>query len=217
MLRVSINESNAQGVVTTNELAFLKPVFENFNENINKYISSGDAIDLPYYYNERATLSILSAAFWQQNMISIEEYTSPKTSEMGPFMGRTDMWVGCNGQSLCIEAKQRWPSSGDGELVKKAMREVEEDANKNNSEHATGNAGLLFITPSLEINTKFDKALGIANKLAQHSAKNGADIISWWFAKKACENKSTYNGSKRVFPGVLTVLKITHGSEFLTK
>lgn len=95
----------------------MRPVLDSFYGIIDRYIDryvydSGDYFDVPYYYNERATLGVLAGAVWlhnPKNNFVLEEYSTEKQSGKG----RQDIWFliddeSSPGSHSCYaEAKQR--------------------------------------------------------------------------------------------------------------
>lgn len=82
----------------------LRPIIEQWGTNIRKYCSAVDD-DVPYYYNERANLSLFASAAWQSGVIALEEYHTYKRHGRG----RTDLFLWIGGKDgVQIEAKQKW-------------------------------------------------------------------------------------------------------------
>jgi hypothetical protein len=77
-----------------------------------------DEPDRPFFYNERATLSLWAGGIWQSNRenLVLEEYRSDKVSLSGKYTGRCDIWFRAEGQSCSAEAKQSgrcWPHANE--------------------------------------------------------------------------------------------------------
>jgi hypothetical protein len=65
--------------------------------------------DAPYWYNERANISVLNGAAWKMGAAALEESETIKRFTAGPRKGRTDLHITWpNGDDCVIEAKQCW-------------------------------------------------------------------------------------------------------------
>lgn len=88
---------------------YLKPLEKVLDEWIKctlEYIEVWEGDDLPYWYNERANVSILAGAAWRSEMTAIEEYQSEKeTSTKNKFNGRNDIYIADKKHGFAIEAK----------------------------------------------------------------------------------------------------------------
>lgn len=83
-------------------------------EYVESYCRPGVAIDVPWFYNERASLSQLAGAIWRANPsnLVLEEYACEKGQEGGSqrYKGRRDLWFRAEGVQYWGEAKQHWGS-----------------------------------------------------------------------------------------------------------
>src|SRR5229473_2758087 len=92
-------------------LVFLSPSVHAMFTIVNDYLTQYDSEELPdrpYFYNERATLSLLAGGIWKsdQSNLVLEEYCSPKVGESGNYRGRFDVWFRTADKSCSCEAKQ---------------------------------------------------------------------------------------------------------------
>lgn len=79
-------------------------------EYVDSYCEPGKAIDVPWFYNERASLSQFAGAVWRANPTNhvLEEYACEKQDEGSDYKGRRDIWFRIEGQQYWAEAKQHW-------------------------------------------------------------------------------------------------------------
>jgi hypothetical protein len=70
--------------------------------------------DVPWWYNERASLSILAGAAWMDGAIAFEEFVADKRKsgvrrrKSQPYRGRTDIYLKVGNHEFIGEAKQCW-------------------------------------------------------------------------------------------------------------
>lgn len=90
-------------------LTFLKPAVKRMFWIMDRYMEVCKP-DRPFFYNERATVSILAGGIWQSNPknLVLEEAWAEKTRMSGPYTGKDDVWFQVGRQSCYAEAKQCW-------------------------------------------------------------------------------------------------------------
>ena len=71
--------------------------------------------DVPWWYNERASLSLFAGAIWRADGHCLEEYSDdkravgPRTHRFGEvYPGRVDLFSSWGGFDFIAEAKQKW-------------------------------------------------------------------------------------------------------------
>jgi hypothetical protein len=84
-------------------------------KNINRYIAdyhrpAQSSADLPFFYNERASVGCLAGGVWRSNPANLvlEEYGSTKKTTQGDYRGRSDFWARVENKCIYLEAKQVW-------------------------------------------------------------------------------------------------------------
>ncbi|MDE8756762.1 hypothetical protein PZA22_19965 [Pectobacterium polaris] len=122
--------------------------------------TSANEYDNPWWYNERASLSVLAGAAWTlKNWLALEEFSTLKrhrTLEPGVDSGslrhgRCDLFVQSPNTSFAIEAKQTVQSIGarsDGyTFANRAMRKAWADSGDLNNREAYRRFAVTFIVP----------------------------------------------------------------------
>ena len=96
-------------VQKSSPLAPLAPIMLKWFRVIDDYQRATlDVGDVPYWYNERASLSTLAAAIWKSGGVALEEYKTTKTRggpKKGKYEGRADLWFTWKGKDYVGEAK----------------------------------------------------------------------------------------------------------------
>lgn len=114
-----------QGIhIRDNDLEVLRPVLQAWIDGTQRYVNLFQGDDLPYWYNERANVGMLSAAAWQAGMVALEEFQSLKyavpsldatsTPDNSPALnphrkGRCDLYLANATEEFYIEAKVTYP------------------------------------------------------------------------------------------------------------
>lgn len=122
----SITFRSATWVRKSGGLMGLHPVLNAWVRRSIDYCNSHRLQDNSWWYNERASLSVLAAAAWSiPGWCALEEYPTDKrrqgeipssradAGELTPerHHGRCDLWIG-NHTGYAVEAKQAWQSIG---------------------------------------------------------------------------------------------------------
>ena len=72
----------------------LKPVLQMWVKTVNDCVTSWKG-DLPWWYGERACLSLFAGAVWRANGLALEEWSTPKrgvSGEVKRYSGRSDLY-----------------------------------------------------------------------------------------------------------------------------
>jgi len=200
------------GFASIPELSFLKKAFFKFHENIEQYIDEMNGSELPYYFNERATISIFSAACWQSDMIAIDEYITVKnkSGSNDASKGRGDLWCRAkDGNSVGIEAKQYTGLYNKGKIIN-SIEKSQKDAQ--NCTQSYIESGLAFIVPAINEKDTYEDFLGNVRRIHDDALNFGVDLIAWWGSKtafKVCQ-RSRYEKDDGYYrwPGIISIMRI---------
>lgn len=83
----------------------LLTLLEGWSDATKKYCKCLDGTEAPFFFNERANVSILAAGAWLKKGIAIEEYQSIKNREEEQRNGRCDLYVCVDGKGFELETK----------------------------------------------------------------------------------------------------------------
>jgi hypothetical protein len=203
------------------EFIALEPTIEGWGKAVAKYCARSDGKDAPYYYNERANISLLAMGAWNAGAIALEEYPAKKKSkhedpESNHAMGRCDLAIRLKGkQEFQIEAKHVWMrghynDKTIGSRIKSGFVSAFKDANRDTE--ATARLGCVFFPVSFQT-TAFPKysesarAL-IATEILRYT-RHEAHVWAWCFPKQVRMLKEKEGkGDTRFWPGLIMGMKV---------
>lgn len=179
----------------------LKKVIYYYNEvwNISK-----NTHEVPYYFSERTSISMLVSAATRKKYLTLEEYPVDKRSGRG----RVDLWIGDNSLSFneIIEAKQCW------NVYK--LRHKAKEAIKDRGRVVAGEdefkSSVVFTCHWLE-KTKLNEAKPNINKWISEAKKDKYDIALYFFPKKLLDVAGSGKNKYNHFPGLIVTVYLARG------
>jgi hypothetical protein len=164
--------------------------------------------DVPWWYNERASLSVLAGAVWRKGGLVFEEFVADKRSGERPrpkYSGRNDLYLKVGEYQFIAEAKQCW--SGAVRVNEKTAGHIQQKLNEACADirrcprNGQRKLGVLFAAPYIASSEK--------NRVDQHIGKWVAFIktvkcscSAWVFPKE-----SRHLGAGNICPGVAVLIK----------
>ncbi len=210
--------SDLRGIVTSDN-DIIKPigkVFDAFFCNLTTYVERTGCVDIPHYHNERATLSMFSAACWQCGTIALEEYVTVKGLNEHQRIGRCDLWVLLDENGWEFEAKQLFPDLAVKDTdVSKVLEQAAEAASHNYDSECQ--AGLTFFTPSVPKGTSRLEVEELLKRLLTIATRRGCHGLAWWFPELLMHRHSPLRRDRSreyIWPGVLTVVEVVRPLSF---
>jgi len=194
----------------------IQPVLEKW-QRLNEEKSWFKNEDAPWWYNERATLSVFAGAVWQCKGWVFEEFSATKAArsargKVNYKNGRCDIQFSISESEFIAEAKQCWPVLGGS--MQNARHIVEANIAQANKEvmqlpeWGYRRLGITFVAPQIHIS----KQEGINAYLQAFIAelltiKN--TTVAWVFPEAArglrpFSEENTYRDY--IFPGVAVLL-----------
>ena len=188
------------------------------NQRYIEKASGPEKYDLPYYYNERAGVSMLAGAAWLANMIVLEEYVTKKSVEAQSdekFSGRGDLYIGDNGKHYCLEAKQLWINLDNEEKttsdkIECLLDEACNDASKSIWKNCK-NVGLVLITPHTKdkdtnkVTERFNNLVMLTKTCFHSRTLRFPSYISWI---RVNEYEKTAGSDGRFWPGTIAMVEL---------
>ena len=146
--------------------------------------------DAPYWYNERANISILAGAAWRSGKLALEEFGHEKSDKKGQYRG--DRWMGrCD---LWLKEKKEEASLSD------AIK----DANDSKQVRGARSVGVSFIPVYILIKYK-DEIDAYIDQRIKEAKSVSADCIAWCFPE---ENRFLTGASGKYYnPGIFMFAK----------
>jgi hypothetical protein len=105
-----------EGDYRCKQIRCLKPIYKEWIKILTEFAEQWKRDrDVPWWYNERASLSLFAGAIWRAGGHCLEEYSDQKraigrrTKRIGNFyIGRVDLFFTWHGIDFIAEAKQTW-------------------------------------------------------------------------------------------------------------
>lgn len=167
--------------------------------------------DAPWWYNERASLSLFAGAIWRSGGWVFEEFSTKRRVAKGrskyrSSLGRCDIMFGIGKEQFIGEAKQCWPNLSKG--IDAGLKEVEqflEKALKQTSQlPADGfeKMAIVFVTP--RIHQSKNKHIGERIRQFTTQLRREEDLtVKTFFPKKGHEVRER----GYIYPGVALLIK----------
>lgn len=199
--------------IENESLEILTPVLKKFLLLNQRIASHWRWKDFPWWYNERATLSVLAAAVWKSRGIAFEEYSADKITKptvqlkrKAVSRGRNDLYISLKGKIYIVEAKNLFvPGFGDStydkiaERLKKARKDVKRD--KKSRGHRLA---ILFVVPYFDWSQK-DIIDLLIEKFIDQINRVHPTAAAWIFP--ADSRISARWRKKHIYPGVAILIK----------
>lgn len=192
----------------TKETDVWNKILINWIKVHKKYMKISE-VDNAYFYNERASLSLLAASIWQSNGIAIEEYSSEKNHEDGIYNGRVDLWFQIDKYYCVVESKQVFKRVINKNIesissdIDFKMKEAIKDA-RSSMQHEKIGYAVVFFTPTILISKPVPFEI-----IHSEVIKSDYDFISYIKGNES-NHYDNPKDPKRIFPaGYIIGKKIT--------
>lgn len=193
-----------QGMIISNpKLEFLRPVLECWFECIDRYNAVRGDNESPYWFDERANLSLLSAAAWMAEMVTLEQTPTKKQIEEGERNGRADLFIASKEERAYLQATQRWPRVNNLNLTQ-ALLDVVSDAKKI-SYASDLKLGCLFVAPQKTQHSPTPEEL---QDMVDDLQKEHTCAVAWYFPYPY---RKLHNEAGNYHPGIALLLKEARG------
>ena len=186
------------------QLPSLAPVLREWIDANHEYCRRSKWADVPWAYNERASLSTLAAAFWLSGGVALEEYAEVK----GLAAGRCDLYGSIGKNGYVLEAKLLWISLRGRHwrrAIDTKLRDARKDVRKTRIQFGETRLAVVFVAPYLG-GKKPDVSEIVIDRFVQSLATRKDLCCAWTFPKRA--RGFTWKGFKNWrFPGAAIVIQ----------
>lgn len=184
-------------------------IMEEWLLAIERYTRIMDGEDAPYYYNERANVSVLAGAAWRSGWIALEEFQSEKGyRNKAKTNGRTDLYFASESSEELIEAKFKWICMGSIEmerLIQETMDDATSDAKRTRANSTSVKAiGVGFFPVYKKYSDKHDYDELIDQTITE-IAKLDYHVMGWCFPPEMRDHVS--EDSENLLPGIIMLAR----------
>ena len=193
-----------QGMIISNpKLEFLRPVLERWFDCIDRYTAVRGDNDTPYWFDEKANLSLLSAAAWMAEMVTLQQTPTRKQTEEGERNGRADLFIATSEERAYLQATQRWPRVNSLNLTQ-ALQDITSDA-KRISYASDLKLGCLFVAPQKAQQSATPEEL---QDMVDDLQKEHTCAVAWYFPYAY---RKLRNEAGNYHPGIAVLFKEARG------
>ena len=160
--------------------------------------------DIPFWYGERANLSLFAGALWLTDTLVFEEFSTTKHRAGRGSSGRADIWFKIRRQQFIGEVKHvRTNAASDNKRLRAGMKEAVKCVREYRQLEAARLA-MVFVTVEVlardkpKVNDRLEKWIEQVQKLK-------CDALAWTFPKDWRDFQ--YKKGDRIFPGCALLIK----------
>jgi hypothetical protein len=179
--------------------------------------------DVPWRYNERATLSYFVGAIWRSGGFALEEYSTQKakSKSAGYFFGRGDLWFEIGAKEYDVEAKLCRTRLNDpfspGREINRCLKRAIADISMS-KKYDDERLGCALAACALVVDVRGRRAAQVPfgdelkARFAQwvDAIKSAGDACAWFIRDR--DWSSFPDGARPgfLYPGVAVILKAVH-------
>lgn len=198
------------GTISSPTIRSLRPVLEQWSA-LNNQLGKNWCVygDTPWWYSERAFVSVFAGAVWRSGGCVFEEYSDLKRRLNQRVRGRVDLWFSFGPHEFLAEVKHCWLAAtacrDQTEKVAKCMDEAKADVR---CVHPDGMRRLAIVFGSPEVAQRHRTAMRphiawLTKQAASIKTGIDADAVAWTFPPL----KRFPSSVGLVYPGALMWIK----------
>ena len=193
-----------QGMIISNpKLEFLRKALERWFDCIDRFNAVRGDNETPYWHDEKANLSMLSAAAWMAEMVTLQQTPTRKQNEEGERNARADLLIATSEERAYLQASQRWPKVNSLNLTQ-ALADITSDARKI-SYASDLRLGCLFVAPQKSQHSATPEEL---QDMVDDLQKEHTCAVAWYFPYAY---RKLRNEAGNYHPGIALLLKEARG------
>jgi hypothetical protein len=219
----SAKKLDADYIISDTRLRRIAPLISGWIEAVEDLSEAWGDVDAPYFYNERANVSLLAGGAWKMGYQALEEYRSPKRGRESSqkiykakhdINGRVDLYITRGSEwDVLFEAKHHWMAAMHREDANKTkIREALNIAHKDSrrDKGAEANLSCVFFVPRFPV-SKVRRGVETIDSLIVRHIKTYLEIRAsawaWCFPKvsrdRILETENAY------YPGVIMGITVS--------
>jgi len=183
-------------------------ILEEWMLAIERYTRIMDGGDAPYFYNERANVSVLAGAAWRAGWVALEEFQSKKGyRNKAKKNGRTDLYFANEYDEELIEAKFQWICMGSnktGRIVDATLERAVIDAKKSRANDKDVKAVAVGFFPVYKKYKRVGDCDELIEQTVRDFSKQGFHAMAWCFPPQMRRYVAD-NGN--LWPGIIMLAK----------
>lgn len=216
-------------VKTSARLRGLHPVLTSWTKAVMDFSKQSDNENNCWWYNERASLSVLAGAAWRtKGWTALEEFSTTKRATVPDgevdhgrvSRGRCDLHIESPSNDYAIEAKQAWQCIGKNARVDRmarAMGKARKDAGNLSREEGKHRLAVTFVVPYLPLSQVGARRARDTPDINQAAVR---EVVTAWLKKIDLSSLSAFafvfptrtsgyynENEKLVFPGTLVAIE----------
>ncbi|WP_442112783.1 hypothetical protein [Pseudomonas sp. NUPR-001] len=189
-----------QGLIINNpRLEFLRPALERWVECIDRLNQTLGDSEAPYWHGAQTNLSVLCAAAWQAELVTLQHHPSKKQRDEGDREGHCDLYIANREEAAYLQGSQRWPRIGRLDLSNALQETV--FAARQVAAPSQLKVAALFASPWKAGQHASPEEL---QDLVEDLQKHTACAIAWYFPYAY---RKLHNEAGQYYPGVALLLK----------
>jgi hypothetical protein len=163
--------------------------------------------DGSWWYNERASISVLAAAAWMTGGVALEEFFAKKKQKGREHAGRTDVYLKMGKSEFACEAKFMWLSAKSTNAISRIEKTLKEACDNAEENDKSGKLlGVCFVTVYVAERNVAEFGNLIEELQNKICSELEFDAIAWSFPAKAREELKGEK-DKRLHPGSFLILR----------
>ncbi len=184
-------------------------IMEEWMLAIERYTRIMNGEDAPYFYNERANVSVLAGAAWRSGWIALEEFQSKKGyRNKAKNNGRADLYFANESFEELIEAKFKWICLGSNNLshmVQSTMKLATDDAKKTRANNKDMKSIGVGFFPVYKKDTLIKNRDELIKETINDFLRQDYHAIGWCFPAEMRDHVTAQ--SSTLLPGIVMIAK----------
>jgi len=193
------------------DLRLFAKTLESWIETTTRIARAWQPDDIPWWYNERALVSILAGAVWLAGGIAFEEFSTERRvpGKRTRYSGRQDLFIQIGKNGFHAEGKVVWsaasaPHAQPSVTIGKALNQACEEIRRTPT-YGERRLGIVFARP--HVRWKYQESIDShIERWLEKARQVGYSCCAWVFPAET----RTFGNDRHIFPGVATFIREVH-------